>query len=108
MQSPSTLPLSTRTSVSIPVLSLQACSNDNFDPLSSWQDWGARWGRRTAFLKNLKTQLHELEITYSLPVQPIIIPSNLDDQTFAQNIQLGNAGGSGGTLQGSPFLAAPG
>lgn len=30
-----------------------------------------QWGRRTAFMKALKRMLETLEVTYSLPVQPV-------------------------------------
>ncbi|KAL4264922.1 EF-hand domain-containing protein [Pleurotus pulmonarius] len=40
----------------------------------NWQDWGGRWARRTAFMRNLKTVLEELDLRYSMPVQPVILP----------------------------------
>ncbi|TDL20127.1 hypothetical protein BD410DRAFT_821919 [Rickenella mellea] len=40
----------------------------------NWQDWGGRWTRRTAFMRNLKTVLEELDVTYSMPVQPVLLP----------------------------------
>ncbi|KAJ7583391.1 Mechanosensitive ion channel-domain-containing protein [Mycena floridula] len=40
----------------------------------NWQDWGGRWARRTAFMRNLKTVLEELDIRYTMPVQPVIMP----------------------------------
>ncbi|KII85753.1 hypothetical protein PLICRDRAFT_44145 [Plicaturopsis crispa FD-325 SS-3] len=40
----------------------------------NWQDWGARWNRRTAFMKNLKAVLEELDVKYTMPVQPVILP----------------------------------
>jgi hypothetical protein len=99
--------------------------------------------RRTLFLKHLKTILHSLEVTYSLPVQPIVLPAGSENlQQFASSASLsavllallasrdgltarppvvptdlfpgrddsfGNAGGSNGTLSGSPYrnLAPP-
>jgi len=42
---------------------------------SNWQDWGARWARRNAFMRNLKTVLEELEVGYSMPVQPVFMQS---------------------------------
>lgn len=53
---------------------------------SNWQDWGAKWMRRTLFLKHLKTILHSLEVTYSLPVQPIVLPAGSENlQQFASS-----------------------
>ncbi|PIL25025.1 hypothetical protein GSI_12913 [Ganoderma sinense ZZ0214-1] len=40
----------------------------------NWQDWGGRWVRRTAFMRNLKTVLEDLDIRYTKPIQPIIVP----------------------------------
>ncbi|KAI5120357.1 hypothetical protein M0805_006880 [Coniferiporia weirii] len=40
----------------------------------NWQDWGGRWARRTQFMRNLKTVLEELDISYTLPVQPVLLP----------------------------------
>lgn len=41
---------------------------------SNWQDWGGRWTRRTVFMRNLKTILEELEVSYSMPLQPVLLP----------------------------------
>ncbi|KAF8972908.1 Mechanosensitive ion channel-domain-containing protein [Flammula alnicola] len=40
----------------------------------NWQDWGGRWTRRTAFMRHLKTVLEELEIRYTMPIQPVVLP----------------------------------
>jgi len=40
----------------------------------NWQDWGGRWGRRNAFMKWFKVVLEELDIRYTAPVQPILLP----------------------------------
>ena len=40
----------------------------------NWQDWGGRWGRRTAFMRHLKTILEELDVKYTLPIQPVLLP----------------------------------
>ena len=40
----------------------------------NWQDWGGRWGRRTAFMRNLKTVLEDLDIRYTKPIQPLLVP----------------------------------
>ncbi|KAI0028347.1 Mechanosensitive ion channel-domain-containing protein [Vararia minispora EC-137] len=42
----------------------------------NWQDWGARWARRNAFMKHMKTVLQDLGITYMSPIQPILLPSS--------------------------------
>ncbi len=42
----------------------------------NWQDWGGRWGRRTEFMRHLKTVLEDLDIRYMLPVQPVLIPKS--------------------------------
>ncbi len=47
---------------------------DLFVDRPNWQDWGGRWARRTAFMRNLKTVLEELDLRYSMPVQPVILP----------------------------------
>ena len=54
----------------------------------NWQDWGGRWTRRTAFMRNLKAVLEELDIRYTRPVQPLLLPR----------------GGAGGA---APFLNVP-
>lgn len=40
----------------------------------NWQDWGGRWVRRTAFMRHLKAILEDLDVRYTQPVQPIILP----------------------------------
>lgn len=42
----------------------------------NWQDWGGRWTRRTAFMRHLKTVLEELDIRYTMPVQPVLLPTS--------------------------------
>ncbi|KAK0203131.1 Mechanosensitive ion channel-domain-containing protein [Desarmillaria ectypa] len=41
----------------------------------NWQDWGGRWARRTAFMRNLKTILEELDVGYTMPLQPVLLPN---------------------------------
>ena len=41
----------------------------------NWQDWGGRWTRRTAFMRHLKTLLEELDIRYTMPIQPVLLPT---------------------------------
>ena len=41
----------------------------------SWQDWGGRWTRRTAFMRFLRTVLEELVIRYTMQIQPVLLPS---------------------------------
>ena len=40
----------------------------------NWQDWGGRWVRRTAFMRNLKQILEDLDLRYTEPIQPVILP----------------------------------
>jgi hypothetical protein len=47
-----------------------------FTDRANWQDWGGRWTRRNAFMRFLKTVLEELDIRYTMPVQPILLPSS--------------------------------
>ncbi|CDW98549.1 hypothetical protein, partial [Sporisorium scitamineum] len=42
-----------------------------FEHKSNWQDWGARWERRTKLMKRIKSACEELGIVYSMPPQPI-------------------------------------
>jgi len=42
----------------------------------NWQDWGGRWTRRTAFMRHLKTVLEELDMRYTMPVQPVLLPAS--------------------------------
>lgn len=37
----------------------------------NWQNWGERWSRRTQLMRQLKTELEDLGITYQLPKQPV-------------------------------------
>lgn len=42
--------------------------------------------QRTIFLKHLKNVLHELEVTYQLPVQPVMLPAGSENmQSFANS-----------------------
>ena len=40
----------------------------------NWQDWGGRWQRRTAFMRHLKAILEDLDLKYTKPIQPILMP----------------------------------
>ncbi|KAG8768555.1 hypothetical protein FRC12_005499 [Ceratobasidium sp. 428] len=77
---------------------------------ANWQDWGGRWTRRNAFMKNLKAELEALEIQYSLPLQPVTFHSHSQPPPwFGRNEQLGNAGfmrsdGNRGGSLGMPGL----
>jgi hypothetical protein len=44
----------------------------------TWQDWGGRWTRRTAFMKHLKSILEDLDLKYTMPVQPVMLPDSQD------------------------------
>ncbi|KDN44132.1 hypothetical protein K437DRAFT_268882 [Tilletiaria anomala UBC 951] len=37
----------------------------------NWQDWGARWARRTKLMREVKTIAEQLGMEYQLPPQPI-------------------------------------
>ncbi|KAK0204568.1 Mechanosensitive ion channel-domain-containing protein [Desarmillaria ectypa] len=78
----------------------------------NWQDWGARWVRRTKFMRNLKTILEDLDVRWTMPVQPVLLPR--DGQQHLHSLQrqssymasrdiLGNAG----SFRGSQHLSAP-
>ncbi|KAG9085573.1 hypothetical protein FS749_004321 [Ceratobasidium sp. UAMH 11750] len=77
---------------------------------ANWQDWGGRWTRRNAFMKNLKAELEALEIQYSLPLQPVTFHSHSQPPSwYGRNEQLGNAGfmrsdGNRGGSLGMPGL----
>jgi len=57
----------------------------------NWQDWGGRWARRTQFMRNLKAILEELDIKYTMPVQPVLLPKGAGDVRLGRET-LGNAG----------------
>jgi len=40
----------------------------------NWQDWGGRWARRTTFMRHLKTILEDLDVQYTMPIQPVLLP----------------------------------
>ncbi|PLW09457.1 hypothetical protein PCANC_00272 [Puccinia coronata f. sp. avenae] len=42
---------------------------------SNWQDWGARWDRRTSLMKEMKRIMDQLNMTYKLPIQPVSFAS---------------------------------
>ncbi|KAK0235648.1 Mechanosensitive ion channel-domain-containing protein [Armillaria nabsnona] len=76
----------------------------------NWQDWGARWVRRTKFMRNLKTILEDLDVRWTMPVQPVLLPRDghlnpLQHQSpyMASRETLGNAG----SFRGSQHLSAP-
>ncbi|KAL4250143.1 hypothetical protein ABKN59_006484 [Abortiporus biennis] len=57
----------------------------------NWQDWGGRWERRTKFMKFLKSVLEELDVRYTMPVQPVVLPPG----QFGR-LMRGYGGGGGG------------
>ena len=65
----------------------------------NWQDWGGRWGRRTAFMRNLKTVLEDLDIRYTKPVQPLIVPRSLGQSSFLDVPPSPRSGPGGGPLR---------
>ncbi|SJX65747.1 uncharacterized protein SRS1_10081 [Sporisorium reilianum f. sp. reilianum] len=60
-----------------------------FEHKSNWQDWGARWERRTKLMKRLKSACEELGIVYSMPPQPITFQPRSGPAPF----KLGNSTG---------------
>lgn len=81
----------------------------------NWQDWSGRWARRTQFMRQLKMILEELDIGYTMPVQPVLLPSSGPPPTSipqspvgsyqgSMNADLGNAGG----FQAGDMSRAPG
>ncbi|KAL1717219.1 Mechanosensitive ion channel-domain-containing protein [Schizophyllum commune] len=78
---------------------------------ANWQDWGGRWTRRTAFMRHLKGILEELDIRYTMPVQPVSLPRTpygsgpVQGQWSPSREDLGNAGSFRAGLSG---LTPPG
>lgn len=60
-----------------------------FEHKSNWQDWGARWERRTKLMRRIKTACEELGIVYSMPPQPI----TFQPQSGPAPFKFGNASG---------------
>ncbi|KAK2465625.1 hypothetical protein APHAL10511_002169 [Amanita phalloides] len=52
---------------------------------SNWQDWGGRWERRTAFMRNLKVVLEELDVRYTMPIQPVLLPRSMTAKNRARD-----------------------
>jgi hypothetical protein len=79
---------------------------------SNWQDWGGRWARRTAFMRNLKTVLEDLDVRYTMPVQPVVLPqSSMPNPPWMQappQTASREALGNAGSFQSSEHLRAPG
>lgn len=57
----------------------------------NWQDWGGRWARRTAFMRNLKQILEDLDVHYTMPVQPVLLHQPPSQGSLRQEVT-GNAG----------------
>ena len=76
------------------------CLKIGMEHRPNWQDWGGRWGRRTAFMRFLKTTCEELDLRYTKPVQPILMPN--------PPFPPGYGGGSprGGSPR-SPYMSVP-
>ncbi|KAG6845240.1 hypothetical protein H0H87_012232 [Tephrocybe sp. NHM501043] len=60
----------------------------------NWQDWGGRWVRRNLFMRNLKQILEDLDVEYTMPVQPVLTP-----QPYHSTLQSTEALGNAGTFQ---------
>ncbi|KAG6903175.1 hypothetical protein C0995_002718 [Termitomyces sp. Mi166 len=57
----------------------------------NWQDWGGRWARRNLFMRNLKQILEDLDVEYTMPVQPVLTPQPLRPSGYDMEA-MGNAG----------------
>ncbi|KAJ8094346.1 hypothetical protein PM082_010780 [Marasmius tenuissimus] len=92
----------------------------------NWQDWGGRWARRNSFMRNLKTILEDLNVRYTMPVQPVTMPKGFPATRglsgFSRVPSMNRSGaasgssvdgnrdmlGNAGSFQGSDHLRAPG
>ncbi|EHS63597.1 uncharacterized protein PGTG_20691 [Puccinia graminis f. sp. tritici CRL 75-36-700-3] len=78
---------------------------------SNWQDWGARWDRRTFLMKEMKRVMDSLNITYKLPPQPISLlprrpgPHHLSSSRQGSSMRSHHPTG-GGVLSLSPSRGA--
>ncbi|KAF9226600.1 hypothetical protein BS17DRAFT_775873 [Gyrodon lividus] len=54
----------------------------------NWQDWGGRWARRTAFMRHLKTVLEDLDMKYTLPIQPLLVASDSRLATAFRSVEV--------------------
>ncbi|EPQ54807.1 hypothetical protein GLOTRDRAFT_111417 [Gloeophyllum trabeum ATCC 11539] len=82
----------------------------------NWQDWGGRWARRTEFMRYLKTALEELDLRYTMPVQPVLLPRgppfgangtpnlNLPPRSPPGRMGSRDTLGNAGSFQGSDFM----
>ncbi|KAJ7504553.1 Mechanosensitive ion channel-domain-containing protein [Mycena galericulata] len=73
---------------------------------ANWQDWGGRWGRRNVFMRHLKTILEELDLRYSLPLQPVVFPQGPPSSRQESSPNMGNMGSffsQPGMAQARPF-----
>ncbi|KAF8673852.1 hypothetical protein AX14_005320 [Amanita brunnescens Koide BX004] len=50
----------------------------------NWQDWGGRWERRNAFMRNLKMMLEDLDVRYTMPIQPVLLPRSTVARNWSQ------------------------
>ncbi|SAM85568.1 uncharacterized protein UBRO_08136 [Ustilago bromivora] len=71
-----------------------------FEHKGNWQDWGARWERRTKLMRRIKTACEELRIVYSMPPQPITFHPRSGPSPF----KLGNSSAGIDGLHRSPLL----
>ncbi|EMD38841.1 hypothetical protein CERSUDRAFT_92875 [Gelatoporia subvermispora B] len=72
----------------------------------NWQDWGGRWVRRTAFMRFLKTVLEELDVRYTAPVQPVLMPRQLPPG-FGGSMNLGSPKSPRSPMSPNIHLRAP-
>jgi len=66
----------------------------------NWQDWGGRWARRTEFMRHLKGILEDLDVKYTMPVQPVLLPK--ESSPFPESLHAPNFRGMpSGDLSGN-------
>lgn len=58
-------------------------------------------------MRNLKTLLEELNVQYTLPVQPVIMQQETLDGMNPNFLQSGNLQGNAGGFRGSPSYGMP-
>lgn len=72
----------------------------------NWQDWGARWSRRTKLMRQVKYIAETLGMEYSLPPQPVSFHPRSGSAPFktgnANKINFNNGRGPGGNNPAGP------
>lgn len=69
----------------------------------NWQDWGARWNRRTKLMRQVKLVAEQLGIEYSLPPQPVTYHARGGPGPRSAGPRIsGGPGGPGGVTGAQP------